>query len=87
MKGSIRQRSAGTWQFTVDLGGDARGRRRRKYVNMHGTKAQADAACASTQTAHKHTVPDADRAVVVGKCLKATTAANEEIEVLVDIAG
>ena len=87
MKGSIRQRSAGTWQFTVDLGGDARGRRRRKYVNMHGTKAQADAACASTQTTHKHAVSSADRAVVVGKCLTYVTAAKKEIEVLVDIAG
>ena len=46
-----------------------------------------EAPSTGTQTTHKHAVPDADRAVVVGKCLKATTAANEEIEVLVDIAG
>ena len=41
MNGSIRQRSPGSWQLTVDLGRDLRGRRRRKYVTVRGTKAQA----------------------------------------------
>ena len=41
----------------------------------------------STQATHKHAVTDADRAVVVGKCLTSVTAAKKEIEVLVDIAG
>ena len=41
MNGSIRQRTPGSWELTVDLGRDARGRRRRKYVTVRGTKAQA----------------------------------------------
>ncbi len=41
MKGSIRQRSAGTWELTVDLGRDPIGRRRRKYHTVRGTDAQA----------------------------------------------
>ena len=32
VNGSIRQRSPGSWQLTVDLGRDVRGRRRRKPV-------------------------------------------------------
>ena len=41
MKGSIRQRSPGTWELTIDAGRDPLGRRRRKYVTVRGTKAQA----------------------------------------------
>ena len=41
MKGSIRQRSPGTWELTIDLGRDALGKRRRKHETVRGTKAQA----------------------------------------------
>ena len=41
MKGSVRQRSPGSWELTVDLGRDADGKRKRKYVTVRGTKAQA----------------------------------------------
>ena len=41
MNGSLRQRSPGSWELTVDLGRDARGKRRRKYLTVRGTKAQA----------------------------------------------
>ena len=41
MNGSIRQRSAGSWELTVDLGRDVQGKRRRKYHTVRGTKAQA----------------------------------------------
>ena len=41
MKGSIRQRSTGTWELTIDAGRDPLGKRRRKYVTARGTKAQA----------------------------------------------
>ena len=42
MKGSIRQRSPGTWELTIDAGRDPLGKRRRKYVTARGsTKAQA----------------------------------------------
>ena len=41
MKGSLRQRSAGSWELTVDLGRDAVGKRRRRHETVRGTKAQA----------------------------------------------
>ena len=41
MKGSLRQRSPGSWELTIDLGRDAEGRRQRKYVTVRGTKAHA----------------------------------------------
>ncbi len=41
MKGSIRQRSAGSWELTVDLGRDPLGRRKRKHVTVRGPKAEA----------------------------------------------
>ena len=39
MKGSLRQRSPGSWELTVDLGRDPLGRRRRKHLTVRGTKA------------------------------------------------
>ena len=41
MNGSIRQRSKGTWELTIDMGKDGNGKRRRKFVAVKGTKAQA----------------------------------------------
>ena len=41
MNGSIRKRGDRSWELTVDLGRDASGKRRRKFVNVKGTKAQA----------------------------------------------
>jgi len=41
MNGSIRKRGDRSWELTIDLGRDAGGRRRRKFVNLKGTKAQA----------------------------------------------
>ena len=41
MKGAMRQRSAGTWEITINLGRDAQGVRRRRSVTVRGTKAQA----------------------------------------------
>ena len=41
MNGSIRKRGKGTYELTIDLGRDANGERRRKFVNVKGTKAQA----------------------------------------------
>ena len=41
MKGSIRQRSPGTWELTIDAGRDPLGKCRRKYVTARGTKVQA----------------------------------------------
>ena len=41
MNGSIRQRSKGTWELTIDMGKDGNGKRRRKFVAVKGTKTQA----------------------------------------------
>ena len=41
MKGSLRQRSPGSWELTIDTGRDALGRRQRKFVTVQGTKAHA----------------------------------------------
>ncbi len=41
MNGSLRQRSPGSWELTIDTGRGALGRRERRYVTVRGTKAQA----------------------------------------------
>ena len=41
MKGSLRQRSPGSWELTIDTGRDALGKRQRRFVTVQGTKAQA----------------------------------------------
>ena len=41
MNGSIRHRSKGTWELTIDMGKDGNGKRRRKFLNFKGTKGAA----------------------------------------------
>lgn len=41
MKGSLRQRSPGSWELRVDIGRDAFGKRRRKSKTVRGTKTHA----------------------------------------------
>ena len=41
MKGSLRQRSPGSWELTIDTGRDALGKRQRRFFTARGTKAQA----------------------------------------------
>lgn len=41
MRGHIRQRSPGSWEVSFDLGRDAFGKRRTKWVTVRGTKAEA----------------------------------------------
>ena len=41
MNGSIRKRGKDTYELTIDLGRDANGKRRRKFVNVKGTKSKA----------------------------------------------
>ena len=36
MKGSIRQRTPGSYKLTIDMGRDELGRRRRKFVTIRG---------------------------------------------------
>ena len=42
MRGRIRRRSKSSWELTIDLGRDARGRRQRKFVSVRGKKADAE---------------------------------------------
>ena len=41
MNGSVRKRGDSSWELTIDLGRDDKGKRRRKFVSVKGTKAQA----------------------------------------------
>jgi integrase len=41
MNGSIRRRGEKSWELNIDLGRDATGQRRRKFVNVKGSKAHA----------------------------------------------
>ena len=41
MNGSIRRRSKNSWELSMDLGRDPEGKRKRKFVNIKGTKGQA----------------------------------------------
>ena len=41
MKGSIRRRGKNGWELTIDLGKDAQGKRRRKFLNVTGKKPEA----------------------------------------------
>lgn len=42
MKGRVRRRGKNSWELTIDTGRDAQGKRQRKFVNVRGTKADAD---------------------------------------------
>ena len=43
-----------SWELTIDLGKDAAGKRRRKFVNMKGTKAEADRLLAEAGLGNKY---------------------------------
>ena len=60
MNGSIRQRSAGSWQFTVDLGRDSRAKRRRKWLTVRGTKALIPGGESRQMPTTLHTLPQPD---------------------------
>ncbi|PKB65648.1 MAG: hypothetical protein BZY82_07885 [SAR202 cluster bacterium Io17-Chloro-G3] len=42
MKGSIRRRSKNSWEISLDIGRDSSGKRLRKFVNVKGSKRDAD---------------------------------------------
>ena len=42
MRGSIIQRSPGSWTLVFDMGRDGQGRRRQKWKTVRGTKADAE---------------------------------------------
>lgn len=41
MKGHITQRAKGTWSIIVELGRDANGKRKQKWITVKGTKKKA----------------------------------------------
>ena len=42
MRGSIRRRSNNSWELTIELDRDPQGKRKRKFVNVKGKKADAE---------------------------------------------
>ena len=59
MNGCIRQRSAGSWQFTIDLDRAASGRRR-KWLTVRGTKALIPGGEGRQMPTTLHTLPQPD---------------------------
>ena len=60
MKGSLRQRSPGSWELTVDTGRDALGKRRRRFLTVRGTKAQVQRNSVSLVSVTPTPTPGAD---------------------------
>ncbi len=46
MKGHVRKRGKRSWAVIVDLGRDANGKRRQKWITVQGTRRDADRECA-----------------------------------------
>ena len=57
MEGSIRKRGEKSWELTIELGRDAGGKRRRKFVNVKGTKAQAQQKLRELLSAYDKGIP------------------------------
>ena len=67
MNGSIRKRSKNSWELTIDLGHDAEGKRSRKFVNVQGTKAQAQRKLREFLSAYDKGVPLATEKVTLAQ--------------------
>ncbi len=70
MKGSIRRRSKNSWELTIDLGHDAGGKRKRKYVNVKGTKKLAEQKLRELLSAADKGVPIDSKKITVGEWLQ-----------------
>ena len=57
MNGSIRKRGKQSWELTIDLGHDAKGKRRRKFVTLKGSKANADKKLRELLSAYDKGIP------------------------------
>ena len=66
MNGSIRKRG-NSWELTIDLGHDADGKRQRKFVNVQGTKAQAQRKLREFLSAYDKGVPLATEKVTLSQ--------------------
>jgi integrase len=70
MNGSIRRRSKGSCEITVDLGRDEQGKRQRKFVNVKGTKAEAQKRLRELLTALDKGMPLDSSKATVGEFLE-----------------
>ena len=57
MNGSIRRRTKGSWELTIDLGRDEHGKRLRKFVNVKGKKADAEKKLRELLSAYDRGIP------------------------------
>jgi hypothetical protein len=69
MKGSIRRRSKGSWELTIDLGHDADGKRKRKFVSVKGTKKLAEEKLRELLTSLDRGIPLAAEKITVAQWL------------------
>lgn len=53
----VNQSGKQCWEITIDLGRDDQGKRRRKFVNFKGTKAQAQQKLRELLSAHDKGIP------------------------------
>ena len=67
MEGSMRRRSKNSWEFTIDQGRGADGKRRRKFVSFKGTKAQAQQKLRDLLSAQDKGIPIAKEKVTVAQ--------------------
>lgn len=70
MNGSIRRRGMKSWELTVDLGRDGSGKRRRKFANVKGTKAEAQKKLRDLLTSLDKGLPLDTSKATVGKFLE-----------------
>ena len=69
MNGSIRNRGKGTGELTVDLGRDSGGKRKRKFVNVKGTKTQAQQKLRELLTSLDKGIPIGSQKISFGEWL------------------
>ena len=69
MNGSIRKRGKNSWELTIDLGHDADGKRRRKFVAVKGTKTEAQRKLRELLSLTDKGIPVATQKITFGQWL------------------
>lgn len=69
MNGSIRRRGKDSWELTIDLGFDAGGKRKRKFVTVRGKRADADRRLREVMAAHDKGLPLDTSKLTIGEWL------------------
>ena len=67
MDGSIRKRGEKSWELTIDLGRDEQGKRKRKFVNVNGTKGEAQKKLREPLSANNKSIPINTQKITVGQ--------------------